>query len=186
MDKKELFTIPNLFTFARIPLLIVMWYFFFQRENQIIGVLLGISLLTDFFDGFFARKLNQETKFGAKFDSYIDNLTWISVIIWIPFLLKEMFTEHMIIVLIGMSFIVLSWLIATIKFKKNPEFHLISDKIMAVFVGSFYVHAFIFNYNRIWLYTSLVVVVYTAIEEIVITFKYDNIDENVKTMFQKK
>lgn len=38
---------------------------------------MGISLLTDFFDGLLARKLNQETHFGAIFDPIVDKFVSI-------------------------------------------------------------------------------------------------------------
>lgn len=183
--KEKIYNFPNALTLLRMILVGVMWLFFFQHQNVIIGVVLAISLFTDFLDGFLARKLRQETKFGAKFDSLADNIQGISIIIWTPFLLKEMFFNNLAIISVAMSIAVASWLFAAIKFKRNPEFHLISNKIAMCVIGLFIVHALIFTYNQIFLYVAVVVGIATSAEEILITSTHEEIDENIKTFFQK-
>jgi cardiolipin synthase len=66
--------IPNLLTLGRILFIIPILYFF-EIGNYKIGILLLIlAMLTDFFDGYLARKLNQTTKIGAILDPIADKL----------------------------------------------------------------------------------------------------------------
>jgi len=187
MNKKELYTVPNLFTSLRVIILIIMWVLFFQRSARIIiGILFGVSWLTDFFDGYFARKLKQETKFGAKFDSIADNATILSIMIWLPFLLPDMIKENLVILIVSVSLVILSWIIATIKFKRNPAFHLISNKAGMVVVGLFIVHALVFEYSKVFLYIASILFIFMALEEIAITLTHDDINENIKSFFSSK
>ncbi|MEZ4870668.1 MAG: CDP-alcohol phosphatidyltransferase family protein [Bdellovibrionales bacterium] len=64
--------IPNLLTAARvisIPLVLVLH---FNGHLGMSIVVLVLGLITDFLDGFLARRLNQETHFGAIFDPIAD------------------------------------------------------------------------------------------------------------------
>ena len=77
--KKEYFTIPNLLGYLRILLLPVFLYLYNHADSRrdliIAFVILGISLLTDAFDGYLARKLNQVTDLGKALDPIADKLT---------------------------------------------------------------------------------------------------------------
>lgn len=64
--------IPNLLTLLRIlliPAILILHSFGFIKASFVI---LCLGLLTDFFDGHLARKLGQETDFGAIFDPIAD------------------------------------------------------------------------------------------------------------------
>ena len=71
ISKKD---IPNILTYGRlvaIPLLIVV----FMMGNHLASFLVfGLASLTDFFDGYLARKWKLETKFGAMIDQIADKL----------------------------------------------------------------------------------------------------------------
>ena len=77
----RLFTVPNLITFFRAFLLIPLFIFLKLGEeahgNQWALFIIGIALLSDFFDGFLARVLKQETDWGRFFDPLIDKI-WIA------------------------------------------------------------------------------------------------------------
>ena len=56
------FTIPNLLTYFRIiviPLVVVIYYLPFSWAGQAAGILFGLAAVTDWLDGYLARKLNQ-------------------------------------------------------------------------------------------------------------------------------
>ncbi|MFH1011337.1 MAG: CDP-alcohol phosphatidyltransferase family protein [bacterium] len=75
------FTIPNLITFARLLLLIPLFYFLKRGEkgygNSWALAVIGIALLTDILDGFLARVLRQATDWGRTFDPLTDKV-WIA------------------------------------------------------------------------------------------------------------
>ena len=87
----DLWTIPNLLTYLRL-LLIAPFMYFFLHENYIAAAIcIGVSGLTDCFDGFLARRLNQVTSLGKILDPIADKLTLFSValcmLIYLPALL---------------------------------------------------------------------------------------------------
>jgi len=78
--------LPNKITLIRILLLpfivfFYMSYSFISCGKIIASVLFLIAVLTDFLDGYFARKLNQVTTLGKFLDSIADKLLVISVLV---------------------------------------------------------------------------------------------------------
>jgi len=67
-------------TIVRLLLIPVYLYFFLQGEYIISGVVFSISGLTDFFDGYLARKYNMVTDLGRLLDPLADKLTLISIL----------------------------------------------------------------------------------------------------------
>ena len=70
-------TIPNVLTLFRIiaiPLVVVVYYLPFSWAGQVAGILFGLAAVTDWFDGYLARRLNQTSSFGAFLDPVADKL----------------------------------------------------------------------------------------------------------------
>ena len=70
-------TIPNLLTSFRIvaiPLVVLIYYVPAAWAGQASGVLFGLVAVTDWFDGFLARKLGQTSRFGEFLDPIADKL----------------------------------------------------------------------------------------------------------------
>lgn len=75
---KQLFLVPNLLTLSRIFLIFPSIYLLEKSEFALAIVCIIILLLTDFFDGYFARKLNQTSSLGAILDPVADKLVVIA------------------------------------------------------------------------------------------------------------
>ncbi len=81
------YSIPNILTFIRIliiPLLVFVYYF----PPNVIGMkiaalLFGLACITDWLDGYLARKLNQTSKLGAFLDPIADKLIVVTVLVMI-------------------------------------------------------------------------------------------------------
>ena len=91
---RDLVTVPNLITYIRF-LLVPPFIYFFLKENYVMaGVMVGLSGLSDCFDGYFARKLDQVTSLGKILDPIADKVTLISVavcmVIYMPAILPIM------------------------------------------------------------------------------------------------
>ena len=66
--------IPNILTISRI-ILVIISSFVLLNNNYTVGIiLLLVAALTDFFDGYFARRFNASSMLGAKLDQLSDKL----------------------------------------------------------------------------------------------------------------
>jgi cardiolipin synthase len=89
MDNKEvwkfkisdLFTIPNIITYIRFLLIIPFLYYFLTDNYLPAAICIGFSGLSDCFDGFLARKLNQVTSLGKILDPIADKFTLLAVVV---------------------------------------------------------------------------------------------------------
>ncbi|MFA5992438.1 MAG: CDP-alcohol phosphatidyltransferase family protein [Candidatus Pacearchaeota archaeon] len=82
LQKEVLLNVPNSLTFLRLILGFVLIYMILFTEAYLLIIFIfAIAAITDFFDGFFARRLNQKTKIGAKLDQVIDRIFMIPLVI---------------------------------------------------------------------------------------------------------
>jgi CDP-diacylglycerol--glycerol-3-phosphate 3-phosphatidyltransferase len=82
--KRELFTIPNILCYFRIILIPVVLVYAAEDtrwSSFLAAVLFTVASVTDFFDGFLARKLNQITILGKLLDPLADKLIVASTLI---------------------------------------------------------------------------------------------------------
>jgi CDP-diacylglycerol---glycerol-3-phosphate 3-phosphatidyltransferase len=105
----EIWNLPNSLTLLRIflvPFLVVVLLTKFSaREFVGLGIFL-VAAITDFFDGYFARRFNQMTRLGALLDPIADKLLMSAAFIS----LVEMDPAHvpawMVVIIIGREFAV--------------------------------------------------------------------------------
>jgi len=70
-------TIPNILTLLRIvliPVFVVIYYLPFEWSALVAGGVFCLAAVTDWFDGYLARKLDQMSPFGAFLDPVADKL----------------------------------------------------------------------------------------------------------------
>ena len=80
----KIYTIPNIITFIRIFLIPVILFLLFSENPNIVliaGLLFIFSSVSDYFDGYLARTLNQSSKLGTLLDPIADKLLIASVIV---------------------------------------------------------------------------------------------------------
>lgn len=79
INKKELFSIPNLMSYFRILLIPVFCYLYITAESDrnylIVALIVLVSSLTDLFDGKIARRFNMVTQWGKILDPVADKLS---------------------------------------------------------------------------------------------------------------
>ncbi len=72
-----IWTLPNILTLLRIvliPVLVVAFYLPGQWSYQLSAAIFGLAALTDWLDGYLARRLKQSSVFGAFLDPVADKL----------------------------------------------------------------------------------------------------------------
>ena len=82
----NLFKLPNYITFLRILLIPVYLYYFVQGNISAAAVFFTFSVITDFLDGYIARKYNLESKIGKLLDPLADKLTIVSILLVLIYL----------------------------------------------------------------------------------------------------
>lgn len=97
--------IPNLLSVIRILLVPVLVTALFRDAKIFFVILLIITGLTDFFDGYIARKFNSQTRLGIALDSAADKFLVLSLFIavlisykisWIKFIL--LFSRDIVVI----------------------------------------------------------------------------------------
>ena len=77
-DPKGVVTLPNLITLIRLltlPVFVVMLLVNDQRAGA--ALLLGVLGMTDWVDGWIARRFNQTSQFGMVFDPFVDRALFV-------------------------------------------------------------------------------------------------------------
>ena len=78
------FNVPNTITAVRVIMaIIIVWLLYIGGENKILaaGILLIIAALTDWLDGFLARRLGQSSLGGSLFDLVADEILFMPTLI---------------------------------------------------------------------------------------------------------
>ena len=76
--------LPNIITVARIlliPVFVILYVLPWSGSYIAAALLFGLASLTDWVDGYLARKLNQTTPFGAFLDPVADKLIVVSALV---------------------------------------------------------------------------------------------------------
>jgi CDP-diacylglycerol--glycerol-3-phosphate 3-phosphatidyltransferase len=97
-------TIPNILTLLRLvmlPLLFLVFYWDFPFHYLVSTVIFTLIGITDFLDGYFARKLNQFSPFGAFMDPVADKIAVAMCYILITELYQNPWVTAAVIVIIG-------------------------------------------------------------------------------------
>ncbi len=112
IDRKELFSIPNCMGYFRIILIPFIAWGIISNRGILAALLIGLSGLSDFFDGRIARRFDMITEWGKFLDPVADKLTLGTIILCmavanpeiiilvIIFVLKEAYMAVMGVVLI--------------------------------------------------------------------------------------
>jgi cardiolipin synthase len=92
--------LPNILTLVRIAIIPLVVLALLGGFNHIALVLFIIAGITDYFDGYFARKYKVESKFGAMLDPIADKLLVAAVLIFLAKQLGGLDTLAIVIILL--------------------------------------------------------------------------------------
>lgn len=182
-QKESILTIPNILSFYRLISFPVILYFILAGNERLFVILLVISLITDFLDGFVARKFNMQTEFGAKLDSLADDATYLLAFIGLfAFRLNE-FVPYQISALLFLISYVASIIVSLIKFRKMPSLHLYSAKVGAVLQGSFFFVLFIFGFFPLYYYIVAITGIFSFVEQVIILILSKEMKSDLKGLY---
>jgi CDP-diacylglycerol--glycerol-3-phosphate 3-phosphatidyltransferase/cardiolipin synthase len=90
--KERVFSLPNILSIIRLPLAIL---FVVYSHSWLRYLFLLLAVLSDMFDGYAARKLNQMTKLGAILDPIFDKI--FVLIVFISLFLSQSFPLYILL-----------------------------------------------------------------------------------------
>ncbi|MEX2607079.1 MAG: CDP-alcohol phosphatidyltransferase family protein, partial [Kiritimatiellia bacterium] len=177
---KKIYTLPNGISLLRILAAPVLPGAAIIEKPALFLWVFGFSLITDFFDGFLARWLHQESQLGSQLDTVGDVLTGSCVIVggillWPDRMLQEAYLFLALVLMLGCSGIV-----TLVKYRHLPAYHTWTAKVSTGLtgVGTWLLFADVTP----WMFRMGVgVLILSAIEEIAITLILPKWRPNVPT-----
>jgi len=103
-DKNMILNLPNILTLSRLFLIPIFAYALLAENfsaRWIAAIVFGLAALTDWFDGFIARKMNQVTKFGMIADHAVDRIFIASAIFTIYLSVRDIIPLWAVLAVVG-------------------------------------------------------------------------------------
>jgi cardiolipin synthase (CMP-forming) len=177
-------TVPNQLTAARLVLIPVMWVLAWLKLPVYIGIGTLASFITDVLDGHIARKLNQVSESGGRFDSLADNLLLPSALIWLWLFRPEIYVDNSLIFILAITIYFSYLLLGGIKFKRFANLHLYSSKAASVPMYLFFSHALIVDhYSRLLFYIAAAMFLVSSIESFLLLLVCSQVNEHMGSLF---
>ena len=139
--------LPFILVYSRLPadaLIILLAWSVPAYYREWIVVLMVYGLVSDFFDGFIARRVGASTEKLRRLDSGIDQFFWVSVIAATIIITPEFYKEHIWQVSALALAEALAYVISYIRFRKEVATHAIASK--------FWVLTLLFTFVQLVLY----------------------------------
>ena len=114
-------SIPNFLSLLRIMLVFPIIYLLEVEWYVLAASLFFVSSLTDYFDGYLARKYAIESELGAFLDLIADKILVITILVWLVFLFVNQALTIISILIILREIIITSFRYYLVSNKADPE-----------------------------------------------------------------
>ena len=108
LKRSAIFNIPNRITLSRLFLAIVFFVFLTYRYFNVGFVIFLVAAVTDWLDGYLARKWELSTDLGRLVDPFVDKVIICGTFIIFVHLAKEIIVPWMVITIVAREFLVSS------------------------------------------------------------------------------
>jgi CDP-diacylglycerol--glycerol-3-phosphate 3-phosphatidyltransferase len=177
--------IPNILSGFRIVAAPFLLYLAWIGYRNLFLVLLSVSLLSDVFDGYLARRLNANSNFGNKLDSWGDMATYLTVPLCAWWLWPEILKKEAIFVFIVIGAYVFPIIAGFVKFRRIPSYHTLGAKIAAVVMSASVLIMFVTGIA--WPFRCAAVIqAIVACEEVFITTQLDELRSDIQSIWHLK
>lgn len=175
------FNVGNALTIGRIIVAPIILVAAWHGRHDVFLWLAVYCMLSDIFDGKIARWMGQASEFGARLDSWADQLMVVSGVLCAMWLQPQLIHSELPFVLfvVGGNFLAigLGWR----KFGRLTSYHTTAARLMAYIAGAGAIVAITWGWP--WLFRAgALVAIYSAAEEIAITFTLDAWTANVPSL----
>lgn len=178
-------TIPDLLSVSRLLLVPVLWGLALTGRAFAVGVGLAICGLTDWLDGFLARRLNQSSPYGAKLDSLADQVLLLSTVVWVWLLRPEMFRDNWIAAVVALGVYLLSLAVGLVKFRRVANLHLALSRVTAYVLYALLIHNFLAPAYSPWLFwAAWLMFTLSSLETLVLQLISPEVDEHMGSLWR--
>ena len=179
---RELRSLPNVFTAARLVLVLALWGFVLTGHSAVVGIGLALAFVTDVLDGYLARRMDRVSAFGSKFDSIVDGTIAPSAVIWILLLHSEVVTENVVLALTWVVITYASLVLGLVRHRRFANLHLQSSRIACVVQYAFLVDVFVASaYSPLLLYLAAGLGIYSSLETLVLQLAFDDVTDHERS-----
>ncbi len=176
--------IANLLSGTRLLLIPAIWAAALLGSGRLVGVGLLVAGGTDFFDGYLARRLSQESPAGARLDSLADNLLLISAMAWIELLHPEILSQNTALVAATFALYIGSLSVGLLKFHQLGNLHLYSSKVAGGALYSFAVITLLTgSYEPLLLWLAAAAFMVSSAETLLAQLLLSTVDEDLGSIF---
>ena len=176
-------TIPNILSLYRLFIFPVIMMLIILKLEMVYAILMIISLNTDVWDGFIARRFKQQTAIGSRIDSLADIGMYITALTGIAiFKIGEIGPDARLFYLFVISYAV-THLSPLIKFGKIQSFHLWSIKFGGYLQGIFFILLFFVDYIPIYFYVMVNISLLAFIENLTIQMIIPEMRSDIKGLY---
>ena len=144
--------------------------------------LFGLGLVSDVLDGALARRLGQESDFGARFDQWADFALWVSFPLGAWWLWPEVVRREAPYVILAITCLLLPTAIAYARYRSVPGYHTWSAKLDSVLMGIGVPLLLIFDLAWPFRLAALFLLV-CAVDELAITYLLPECRNDVPSLF---
>ena len=119
---------PDILSWSRIALIIPISVLAYFRISGLFVLLYLLAVLTDFLDGFVARKLNISSANGAVLDGTADTLFGFFSVLWLNWFAAGVIDKYLPFIIIASFFVIGFMILSLVKIRKILMPHLWSAK----------------------------------------------------------
>ena len=180
---ENILNIPNLLSFYRLVVSPLILFFALSGHERLYVIFICISLISDILDGNIARIFKLQTRFGAALDNLADICTYILAFLGMFLFKWGDIQPHVWVFYMFLGILLLSYIIAFIRFQKIPGLHLYLAVSSGYAQGIFIFILFVFGFYPWMFYTVAIWGTIAYIEKIFILIMLDDIRPGVKGLY---
>ena len=180
---ENILNVPNLLSFYRLVISPFLLYLVLSGHEKLFAVFFCISLITDVLDGNIARIFKLQTRFGAALDNLADISTYILAFIGMFIFKWNDINPHAWIFYLFLIVLLLSYIVAYVRFHKIPGLHLFTVVTSGSAQGIFMFVLFASGFYAWLFYTAVILGIVGYIEKIIVLMRLDDIRPGVKGLY---
>lgn len=169
MKQQNFFTLPNIITLIRLCLAPVLFWVILKDELWIAAIIFAVILLTDWLDGFIARKMNLQSRTGVILDATSDVVVMASAILGLY--LINLFPFSWVVILLALA--VICFIFQLIAKLRQKDLLYKSLPVAKLSAGALYILLVMFflNLPMIYLLPMFIIVLVLTILRIYVYFR---------------